>query len=189
MSDTASLDLQGAWQAFQKALDAGLFSDRLKKNVASANRRIGRQFQATARRRIRQGKYAANSPLTIALKGSSRPLVNGGQLFQGLSYDVPDYTMVRVGVFRRGSGQEVVDIGHAVHEGYSFEPTDAQRAAVFAQLAEEERDSLSLGEPAKTTWTVPPRPYITDVLEDQGFQKFAGQQWIDAVRVTFLGGG
>lgn len=130
------ITLTGAWKAFTEALDPVVFRQRLERNLLRAGERIGRQAQARVRRAIRAGDFAPNSPITVILKGSSKPLVDTGALFQSITFDQPDPWTVRVGVLRARAGEKQVNIAAILHEGATI---DVQahpevRAKVWAMI-------------------------------------------------------
>lgn len=201
----AGVKLTGAWSSFAKAMDSDAFRKRLEANLKLANGRIGQQWQARARREIRAGAYAPNSPITIILKGSSKPLVADGDLFQSLAYDASDPYKAKVGIFRARSGEKAVNVGLVLHEGATIDvgANPQVRKAVWAKV----REKLSLtgklgkasksavtgaaaslgGGAAKSIWTIPPRPFIMSVIESGSFQAYTLKTWNQAVRATFLG--
>jgi hypothetical protein len=60
----------------------------LKQTIPGALSKIGLFYQAKTQQQITQGKFAPNSPLTIKLKGSSKPLIDTGRLRQSISHEV-----------------------------------------------------------------------------------------------------
>lgn len=135
------IKLSREWASFLDTLDPKAFKTRLAKGSAIAGSRVGRWFEREARKRIRAKDYAPNSPVTVILKGSSTPLVDRGDLFQGLTYDQPDPYTVRLGVMRRAVGDQGVNVAAILHEGATINVKryPQVRRAVFAKL----RDSLS----------------------------------------------
>ena len=117
----ADLRLSREWDDLIKSLDPASFKRRLAVQIMRANERIGRDFQRIARGMIRSGDYAPNSPITIALKGSSKPLVDKGDLFQGISYELDGPYTVRLGVLKRKVGQQVINVGLVLHEGATID--------------------------------------------------------------------
>ena len=115
------LTLSGEWDSLIKSMDPASFKRRLAENVARANVRIGREFRRTAQGMIRSGVYAPNSPMTVILKGSSKPLVDKGDLFQGISFELDGPYRVRLGVLKRAVGQQVVNVGLVLHEGATID--------------------------------------------------------------------
>ena len=98
-------------------MDGDTLKARLAKALPRAAERVGREFTKLARGKIRAQDYAKNSPITVILKGSSTPLVDKGDLFQGITYQVVDPYTLRLGVLRQRSGTQVVNVGLIVHEG------------------------------------------------------------------------
>lgn len=109
--------LSGDWQRLIAAMDGDTLKARLAKALPRAAERVGREFTKLARGRIRSKDYAPNSPITVILKGSSTPLVDKGDLFQGITFQVASPYELRLGVLRQRSGAQVVNIGLIVHEG------------------------------------------------------------------------
>lgn len=141
-----TITLTGAWKAFSEAMDPAVFKERLQKNLLRAGERIGRQAQARIRRSIRAGDFAPNSPVTVILKGSSKPLVDTGALFQSITFDQPDPWTVRVGVLRKTAGEKQVNVAAVLHEGATI---DVQahpevRAKVWAMVRERLGDVAKL---------------------------------------------
>lgn len=117
MPPAGGVRLSGAWDAYLKAMDPKAFQVRLARHLTTAAERVGRNFTAAARRAIRAGVYAPNSPVTVILKGSSKPLVDKGDLFQSITFQVVDPYNVRMGVIRARSGDKLVNVALIVHEG------------------------------------------------------------------------
>jgi hypothetical protein len=138
VGDVATLKLTGAWASYLKVLDPVEFQERLEHEVRRANDRIGRQFMARARRAIRDGKYAPNSPITVILKGSSKPLVDKGDLAQQISYEIVSWNEVRVGLTRAKVGSKNVNLGMILHEGATIdvEKHPAVRRRLWAMVRE-----------------------------------------------------
>lgn len=201
----SGLTLTGQWEQFVKSLDPKLFEQRLNKRMGIASERIGRQFQRRVRAQIRAGIFEPNSPVTIAIKGSSKPLVAGGDLFQAVSFDVVNPTTVRVGVVRQRSGDEMVNIALVLHEGATIDvgKHPAVRRAVFAKMrrsmkaggnkrvvAARKKAAAQLaggGSGAKDVWVIPGRPFLGSVLEDAAFRTWARKEWAQGVKDVLTG--
>jgi hypothetical protein len=128
--------LSAEWRAVLDTLDPGTFAARLAKGTSIAGERIGRQFQRNARSRIRGKAYGENSPVTVILKGSSTPLVDKGDLFQAVTFEVIDPYNVRLGVMRRAVGDQAINVALILHEGATIDTRKHPkvRAKVFAML-------------------------------------------------------
>lgn len=137
----AEIKLGTEWRDLIDAIDAPKFEARLYRGARIASERVGQYFQREARRAIRRRDYVRNSPITVIMKGSSTPLVDGGDLFQGLTYEVPEPFNVRLGVMRRKVGDKAINVAAILHEGATIDvgKHPQVRRAVFAKL----RDQLS----------------------------------------------
>lgn len=150
----------------------------------AAHTRVGQAGVAAIRNSIKADEYAANSPITVIIKGSSKPLVDRGDLFQAISYEIRGHWM-RIGLFRQIAGVKTYNLGLLLHEGFSYTPTDRQRAAVWAKVAEALGSSrtgssrqatrgaaLAMGSRAGSAapvWVVPARPFIRKPLSSSSF--------------------
>lgn len=192
------------WREVLNGLDAVAFRRRLEREIRHANQRIGREAVAVVRRQIRGGAYAPNAATTAFLKASSRPLVNTGELFQSISFDTPAWNVARIGLLRATMGPEAVNIGIALHEGYTITVTDRVRARFMAMIRAAAGMTGSLGRdaqgrfrrrgvlpplsgPARSVWIVPPRPYLEDPLSSAGFRGFVFDAWSQAARRALAG--
>lgn len=157
----------GDWDKWMDVMDSKAFQARMARIMPQTMNRIGVMLVGAMRRSIRSGDYAPNSALTKAMKGSSKPLVDRGDLMRALTYDAygrgtgkgkaGGYGLY-VGLRRRSPK---ANIGAALHEGFTLTVTPKMRAAVFAQLAERNpRARFNSTGPAKSIWIVPPRPFI-----------------------------
>lgn len=113
--------LSAEWADFLRTLEPNSFKRRLAHNLERAGHRVGREYVRIARGLIRSAVYAPNSPITIALKGSSKPLVDKGDLFQGISYELDGPYNIRMGLLKRRVGQQVVNVGMVLHEGATID--------------------------------------------------------------------
>jgi hypothetical protein len=113
--------LIGDWakcKAFLERLD-----DNFKKAYKTGLNRIGQAAVKSLKKGMTEGapggqRYAPNHPFTIARKGSSKPLINHGDLRNSITSRVIDGATVFVGVLRTAKGREghpLVNIA-AVHE-------------------------------------------------------------------------
>lgn len=70
-----------------------------KLTATQAATRLGLVAQAKVQRKIVDGPFAPNAPMTVERKGSSRPLIDTGQLRQSVSFEV-----VELDDAKRGQG-------------------------------------------------------------------------------------
>jgi len=60
----------------------------LKQTIPGALSKIGLFYQAKTQAQITRGEFVPNSPLTIKMKGSSKPLIDTGRLRQSINHEV-----------------------------------------------------------------------------------------------------
>lgn len=173
--------LSGEWSALVKALDARDFRARLAKALGIAQERVGRDFQARARRAIQGGVYAPNSPITRAIKGSSKPLVDHGDLYQSITFQVADPYTLRLGIMRARSGQKAVNIGLVLHEGATIDvgKHPQVRRAVWAKV----RDAI--GAERLATLTNASRRTVLRAAGELGV-KAGGHRWTPKQRAWWF---
>ena len=78
-------ELIGDWNKFSKVLN----SARFKAQLTAATARVGNYGASEIKKGIVSGKnFAPNHPYTVAKKGSSKPLIDKGDLIGSVTYDV-----------------------------------------------------------------------------------------------------
>ncbi len=198
-SQSLKIVIKGDWEKAIRGLDGRLFKADLIRAITIANERIGRDAVARMRRAIRARHYLDNSPITVAIKGSSTPLVDRGDLFQALTYQVTQGGMgVTFGV-RRGaklaSGADAVSVAMVLHEGATIRPTPAQRAALWAKVgaalsgrqSKVRRQAAAIiggrsgGGGGSVVWVIPPRAFIAGPLSEPAFEEFVRAQYDQAI--------
>lgn len=137
-----------------------------------------------------------NAPLTILIKGSSKPLVDRGDLRLGITTEARRRgrnVEGAVGVLRsrRKKGKRLTNVAAALHEGYKIRLTPKMKAAIFAELDRRLRGKRKRREARKgrgfgsgaSTWRVKGRPFIRVPLKEseQHILEILGA----GVRVTF----
>lgn len=210
MSDEFGFKLIGAWNAYQKAIDPAGIQTRLDRYMKQAGERIGRQFVARAQRAIRDKVYAANSPITVILKGGqSTPLVGrpGGDLFQSITYDASNPYRILLGVLRQKSSEEQINLAIILHEGATIDvgkhpnvrkavwakvrEAMGQRATTRAAKASRAQAVSKLASggtvAAKNLWVIPPRPFLSEPMMDPAFVTWARKEWTAALQLAIWG--
>lgn len=203
----SSVRLVGSWKELEAAIDPRDFRKRLDKALVVAFARIGAKFVGAARRAIQTEQYAPNSPITVILKGSSKALVDRGALYQAITSQVGlDGRSVRLGVIRRRSGPEVVDLAIILHEGATIDVGrhPQVRRKVWAMVGEALRasgalslrrrgavrraaESLGGGGGGKQVWVIPARRFLADPLASAEFQGYAKAELAAAAKRALLG--
>lgn len=128
-----------AWERLINATNPEIFRKRLFRNFTIAGQIIGLKFQKMARDNINAGIFKKNSPLTLLFKGSSKPLVDSGELFTAITFSKIDAFTIVVGVKKRRQKEgedSKVDIAKIVHDGATIDVNQHPqvRRAVFAKM-------------------------------------------------------
>lgn len=137
----AKLTLSGAWDSFLNFLNPArakrAFQEELRRKVLEQCHLLRRDVVEY----IDAEKHGVpNSPLTVMVKRSSRPLVDRGDLRQSISAEAEvtaDGVAGAVGVKRsaRGKGGKgLVNVAAALHNGFTIKVTEKVRAAIFAEM-------------------------------------------------------
>lgn len=174
------------WEELERLVDPDRVRKAMAQHFGEAMERMGQLFVSTARDVILDEKpFASNAPLTVALKGSSTPLVDDGDLVGSLTYDVVSWKKLRMGVNSRrlSSGRLLAEV---LHEGATIRVTPRIRAAVMAKLREKAGDkrfrALAQGfGAAKSVWVIPPRPFLTRTFADPDFVKRSADWMLEAL--------
>jgi hypothetical protein len=159
---------------FLRAFSEGRIAGILKDQQKLAMRRAVLHLRSQVLSYIDEERHGIpNAPLTILIKGSSRPLVDRGDLRLSITTDVAGEgrnVVGAVGVLRRRRakrGRKMMNIAIALHDGFVVRVTPQVRAAVFAELLK--RQGKRSTEPrggGTTTWRVRGRPFISQPLEE-----------------------
>lgn len=205
------LKFKGGWTPFRKAIDPTAFGARLERQVGAATRvnayLVARRIRKSIKDRIPPG----NADLTTAIKRSTKPLVDRGDLWKAISAQVVDWKTGFAGLLRTARTTpraELVNLGVVLHEGTSIRVTDRMRR-MFRALANAtssggadasklrgrarelyDRNPAVRWRPIADSTTViriPGRPFLRDALEDQELRREIVQNWAQAVRRA-LGG-
>ena len=184
----------GDWKRAARTLNPRGFQRRLNQAVARAHNRVGQYFVGQAVRAIREGKYLANRPVTLAFKKTTKPLVSGGtggDLFKAITFDVDTRTNgLMVGLNRQTKskdGKSVANIGAILHEGATIDVQQNPQVRRFVwwklhQVAAgnmegdqaRAQEILDLakqgGIQGKGVYVIKKRPFIQAIVEDKVFQ-------------------
>lgn len=189
------------WTIFANAVDPRVFEAKLKHHMSRATALNGKVAVAAVRKVIRNGAFAANAPLTVHIKGSSKPLVdNGTGLFQAITDEVQDHQTVFIGVNRNS---DMYNIAMALHEGVTLRVTPAMRGMFFMlwQASTGAIPSSSLTGRAAELWerrpggwkplkestsviVIPGRPFLEQAFQDPTLRNTLRNNWTQAVQAT-----
>lgn len=192
------IKLTTGWKKLSKMIDPKKFVAAGPLIMRKANGVAGLYAVRAIRQQIKNGGLAPNAPLTVSIKGSSKPLVDTGNLFKAITHQMVDNYTVWVGVkFSSGS----YDMAVALHEGVAIKVTEKMRN-MFELLFRASKGKLS---PSKLTgraaelWerskskefyplkrstsqiVIPPRPFLRRAIESSDLQLRVQHIWFEAI--------
>ena len=148
---------QGQWKKLKDVMHG--FDKRLKQNCKVALTRAGILLEGMIKDRIISGRDMAKlHGFTIDQKGSSKPLVNDGDLLGSVGYRFVGKDAVFVGAHRKAAdGTDVAEL-HEREEGVRIKVTPKMRAYLHARGLHLKRSTTEI--------FIPGRPYIKPSFRD-----------------------
>lgn len=128
------MKLTGAWKAFGMTLSPRRAFAVVSTEVRQATEQNAMHVARAMRRKIKESKYEKNAPLTVALKGSTKPLVHTGQMFAAIKGSMINPTTALAGVLRTAKasdGAELANVAAIVHEGAEINVTPEMRGLFY----------------------------------------------------------
>lgn len=183
------MELEG-FDIMERVLNPDRFMASLRKNVRLVNQKLALDGQDILRKAIHSAKEwaAPNSPATIVIKGSSKPLTDHGDLWGNAGHSL-------VGAFQFVVGTNRVDrtgnynVSWILHQGATVTVTDAMRKFFRYLSAKTNGQVKPLGSQTRTI-VIPGRPYMKRAfIDDHSFLRKCAEQWRDAVDRSFRDGG
>lgn len=177
-----SSGLDGDWDKLANLLNPA----RMKSKLEMAAKKVGAYGASAVKKGIVSGapggeKFTPLSPVTIANKGSSKPLIDNGDLVGSVTYATPDTNTVFIGVRKSAKSKDGGALANiaAVHEfGCTIKVTPKMRAYLHYQ---------GIHLKASTQYiTVPPRPYLRPTLNDPEFREKIAEIYLKAVKEAFM---
>lgn len=179
----------------------------INKHLVRATTRNGNQVAALARQIIKSSPYAKNADLTIALKKSSRPLVNTATLFKAItSQRISDFE-VFVGVMRTDKSYNIAETLHgSIGTEYSkLIPVTSKMRMMFFLLYKASIDPKFIDKlegRAKELWAlksggwsplsrdtteikIPSRPFMEITIRDPKTIALVKKNWEDGLDKAF----
>ena len=166
--------LSGDWSR----LDEILNPSRIAAGIQQVAARVGNYGASEVKKGIVSSapggqKFVPDSSMTIARKGSSKPLIDKGDLVGSITYQVIDSNNVFIGVKK---GKEV-NIA-AVHEfGCTIGVTPKMRAYLHHQGVHLRASTQYI--------VIPPRPFLRPVLTGDDFKAKVAEIYIQAIERIF----
>lgn len=179
------LELQG-WDGLEKMFKVKNFEYVLGRRVGVENRKLAVLGEARLTKTIRAGKFTENSPVTIHLKNSSKPLVDHADLLGSVSGKVgSDPYYFDVGV-KRVTPNTGLNLAHMLETGWTQKVTPAMRKWFYVQAMKSDGAIKPLRS-STTHIKVPSRPYMRKTFfMDKTFQKVVLRLHRNALHQTFL---
>lgn len=198
------------WGRFRAILRGAQFTAALEKNIGMATRFNALQVQKAIRQNIKHAASTPNAALTILIKGSSKPLVDHGDLFQAISHQIITPYSAFVGVLKKENDEHVTDLIKTLHDGGTIPVTPAMRGLFFylwkLTTGALTRDKVTEGRlteiydriegtgkiiyPLKDTTTaihIRPRPFMKEVFDDKEIAKYCKINWTKAIDSAIKG--
>ena len=167
-------ELTGDWNRLEEIFNPS----KIAAGIRQAAARAGNYGASAVKKGIVSGapggqKFVPNSSFTTARKGSSKPLVDKGDLVGSVTYQVVDDNHVFIGV---NKGKEV-NIA-AVHEfGCTIKVTPKMRAYLHYQGIHLKSSTQFI--------SIPPRPFLRPVLQSNEFKAGIAEIYIKALERIF----
>lgn len=209
----SSFKLKGDWKKFKKLVNSKEFKGRLEKNFKIATKANAMLVKRRIRWYIKNSvKAKPNAPLTVLIKGSSRPSFDGGDLFAGITEKIISSHEALIGVIKgtvTAQGEDLGKVAEIVHNGASIPVTSSMRGLFFylwlagqgkipissltgraAELADRLKDELSQIRPLKSSTNlivIPARPFIADAMRSASLKKKVKENWENAIQKSLEG--
>ena len=168
----------GDWKKLEKIMRG--FDRNLQKNCTVALARAGASLEGAIKERILDGKdMDPNHPFTVAMKGSSKPLIADGDLLASVNWSFIGPTAVFVGPNRKSeSGVDLAAL-HEREEGTRIKVTPKMRGYLAAHGFHLKKETTEL--------FIPGRPYVQPAYRDFRGKGVAKKLFSDAVTKTLKG--
>ncbi|MDR1514919.1 MAG: hypothetical protein LBS45_04425 [Synergistaceae bacterium] len=174
--------LTGDWDKLVNILNPA----RMRKELSKTTKRAGANAARAVVKGIQSGAPGGKAlePLnefTKERKGSSKPLIDHGDLVGSITYEEIGLNAVWVGVkkgSRSSSGGDIVDIAWVHEFGASIEVTPKMRAYLH-------HEGLHL-KPSTEYIHIPERSFLRATLNDGEFREGIAQQYLEALKRLFL---
>ena len=173
-------ELTGDWGKLANLLDPS----RLKGKLHQAAARVGNYGASEVKKGIRSGapagqKFAPLHPATIAHKGSSKPLIDKGDLLGSVTYEIPAPDTVFIGVKKTANGGADQANIAAVHEfGCTIAVTPKMRAYLHYE---------GIHLKAATQYIhIPARPFLRPIFNSNEFRENIAKIYLMAIKEAFI---
>lgn len=186
-----SFRFTGDWKKYGRKLEGPRFRRALDKTLPQSLEKSALQMVKLIRATMTRNKVTKNAVLTIAIKGSTKPLVDYGDLFAAITHQMVEKNAVFVGVLQQAlarDGSSLSNMAKNLHNGIKIPVTPRMRR-MFYYLALASQGAIDPGELTgrakvlfsryknwkplneKTTHiTIPGRPWISIAFANKAFR-------------------
>jgi hypothetical protein len=196
-----SVDLKG-FEKWAKMLMPQSYDRHFRAHIPRATGQNALFFAAGLRKTIQSSKgLTPNAPLTQAIKGADKPLVDYGDLFKNITHQKIDELSYFVGLKRT---EKDFDVAKFVTEGGAIPVTDRMRSMFFFlwKASEGNFDPGKLTGRAQELWSrksggwlplaesttvivIPERNFVAITMADPSLKKKLEQNWQRAMGFVF----
>lgn len=198
MATNVSLTLTG-FNKLKEKLTPKKFERKLRKHVKKATRRVGLLAVQRVKVDIRKKQVQPSrlSGLTIALKGSTKALVDTGELLKSITSELVTWDMVIVGVLKSravrdeltGDVKDVIMLAKILHDGADIPVTPRMRRFFFwlaNGVGSPVRGKIHALRSGTKVIHIPARPFMKGVL-DKAMRRMYKTEWQAAVNKALAG--
>ncbi len=177
----------GDWAKTETVLHR--MATEMERSIGTATRKNALMLERALKKGIQSSapggkKFKKLHPFTIAEKGSSKPLVDSGELMNAITHRMISKFDAMVGLLRnaphagaRGTAIGLINLGWLHEHGYAMKVTPRMRAVMGKR-------GLRIGE-STTVIKVPARPFVRPIYEDHAMQLAFVAEYDNAVKKLF----
>jgi hypothetical protein len=178
----------------KRILDANRFTKTFKDQVRQATKTNALTAADAIKVAIAQGLTPDNHPLTEILKGSSRPLVDGGDLSASIHGKAINWNLAFIGVLKNVKKKGLpfaskkalmgqIAIAAILHEGIDIKVTDKMRR-FFTIMAMKHPGKVKPLKAGTSVISIPGRPFLEEAFAASLVAIYRAN-WEEAVDATF----
>jgi len=179
----------GDFKKFEKFLDSKRHMKILETEVGQATAMNAALIQDEIIRRILTRNFKTkNSPLTIALKKSSTPLIDTSDMMKAIDVELKGSFTAFVGFLKNqktSHGGNMNQVVPRLEKGFEVKITPQMKMWLYAKM----RRAGIAPNPVKTSSSgvlrIPPRPFITPVFESKAMARKLNRNWKEAVKRAY----
>ena len=164
---------------------------RMRKHVRRATSKNASLAAGAIKSSISSGQYDPNSPVTLSIKGGSKPLVATGALFKAIQGRADRWDTATIGIIKNrtvkdadGRPQKLLSLAAILHFGATITVTEKMRRFFALMSRLHPGRYRPLGRNTKVI-IVPPRPFLDAALTDR-MERIYVSNWEQAIVLALL---